>query len=210
MTDGETLELLFHLFTLSPFYSLTHLQIHSFTKMLTHSNRYIITGGPGSGKSSLLSALVDKSYQGFEEISRIIIREQHEIGGDRVPWLNLAAFAELCYERMSAQLDLCDSDCTYFYDRGLPDIIAYVRRGGLQVPEKYFEKAKSYNRTVFIAPPWENIFVNDSERPESFEDAVEINRFLKLTYQELGFNVVELPKVSIEQRVAFIETILKA
>ena len=120
--------------------------------MSNNSNRYIITGGPGSGKSSLLSALVNKSYQGFEEISRVIIREQHEIGGDRVPWLNLEAFAELCYERMSAQLDLCDSACACFYDRGLPDIIAYVRRGGLQVPTKYFEKAKSYNKTVFIAP----------------------------------------------------------
>ena len=51
----------------------------------------------------------------------------------------------------------------------------------------------------------QEIFVNDSERPESFEDAVEINRFLKSTYQELGFNVVELPKVSIEERVVFIE-----
>ena len=176
--------------------------------MPTHSNRYIITGGPGSGKSSLLAALINKSYLGFEEISRLIIREQHEIGGDMVPWQNLAAFAELCYERMSAQLEECDSTCTCFYDRGLPDIIAYVRRGGLNVPDKYFEKVKSYNRTVFIAPPWQDIFVNDSERPESFEDAVEIYHFLKSTYSELGFNIVELPKVSVEERVAFIENIL--
>ncbi len=209
MTDGETLELLFHLFTLSPFYSLTHLQIHSFTKMLTHSHRYIITGGPGSGKSSLLSALIKQNYHGFEEISRIIIREQHEIGGDKVPWQNLAAFADLCYERMSVQLNNCKCNCTCFYDRGLPDIIAYVRRGGLEVPEKYFEKVKSYNKTVFLAPAWEEIFVNDSERPESFEDAVEINRFLKATYSELGFNVVELPKVSIKKRVSFIESIVR-
>ncbi len=176
--------------------------------MLTHSNRYIITGGPGSGKSSLLAALIDHGYQGFEEISRIIIREQHQIGGNMVPWLNLAAFADLCYERMSAQLDLCDSSGIYFYDRGLPDIIAYMRRGGLQVPEKYFEKAKAYNRTVFITPPWQDIFVNDSERPESFKDAAEINNFLISTYKELGFNMVELPKVSIEKRVAFIKEVL--
>jgi len=178
--------------------------------MLTHSNRYIITGGPGSGKSSLLTALVNLNYQGFEEISRVIIREQHEIGGDRVPWQNLAAFAELCYERMSAQLEDCKSDCTCFYDRGLPDIIAYMRRGGLNVTDKYFEKAKAYNKNVFLTPPWKEIFVNDSERPESYKDALEIYKFLKTTYSELGFNIIELPKVSIEERVAFIETILKA
>ena len=177
--------------------------------MLTHSNRYIITGGPGSGKSSLLAALVKQSYQGFEEISRIIIREQHEIGGDKVPWENLADFAELCYDRMNLQLDECQPNSTCFYDRGLPDIIAYVRRGGLRVPAKYFEKAKSYNRTVFLAPPWQEIFVNDSERPESFEDATEIYHFLKSTYNELGFTIVELPKVSIKERVAFIEKIVQ-
>jgi predicted ATPase len=177
--------------------------------MLIHSNRYIITGGPGSGKSSLLTALIDQSYQGFEEISRIIIREQHETSGDKVPWQNLAAFAELCYERMSVQLDECHSDSTCFYDRGLPDIIAYVKRGGLNVPAKYFEKAKAYNRTVFLAPPWQEIFINDSERPESFKDAIEIYRFLKSTYTELGFTIIELPKVSIQERIDFIEKIVK-
>ena len=176
--------------------------------MMTSSNRYIITGGPGSGKSSLLKALINHKHQGFEEISRVIIREQHKLGGNRVPWLNLAGFANLCYERMSTQLTQCNSACTCFYDRGLPDIIAYMRRGGLEVPAKYFEKAKSYNNTVFIAPPWKEIFINDSERPESYEDAVEIFRFLKSTYQELGFNIVELPKLSINERVTFIEKAL--
>lgn len=176
--------------------------------MSSHSNRYIITGGPGSGKSSLLSALINRNYKGFEEISRVIIREQHEMGGDMVPWQNLVGFADLCYDRMSSQLDECDANCICFYDRGLPDIIAYVRRGGLNVPEKYFEKAKAYNNTVFLAPPWEEIFVNDDERPESFGDATEIYKFLKSTYQELGFEIVELPKTSIEDRLAFIEGIL--
>ncbi|NOU59800.1 AAA family ATPase [Marinifilum caeruleilacunae] len=172
------------------------------------NNRYIITGGPGSGKSSLLNALIHKGYKGFEEISRIVIREQHEINGDKLPWKNLADFAEICYERMSKQLDECNSESYCFYDRGIPDIIAYVRRGGIQVPEKYFKKSNQYNPIVFIAPPWQQIFINDAERPESFEDSMEIYRFLKNTYSDLGFEVIELPKVSIPERVAFIESCL--
>lgn len=167
-------------------------------------NRYIITGGPGSGKSTLLDALSEKGYQCFEEISRVVIREQHEIGGDKVPWLNLAEFAEICYDRMSSQLEDCNTNSKCFYDRGIPDIIAYVRRGELNVPQKYFSKSKDYNRIVFLAPAWKEIFVNDSERPESFDDSLEIYLFLKETYLELGFTVVELPKSSIENRVQFI------
>lgn len=177
---------------------------------MTTFNRYIITGGPGSGKSSLLNALIDKGYQGFEEISRIVIREQHEINGDKLPWENLADFAEICFERMSKQLEDCNSSNYCFYDRGIPDIIAYVRRGGLKVPEKYFEKSNQYNPTVFIAPPWQEIFINDAERPESFDDSMEIYQFLKGTYDELGFKIIELPKVSIKERVKFIENYLSA
>lgn len=171
-------------------------------------NRYIITGGPGSGKSSLLNALSTKGYHCFEEISRIIIREQHKIGGDKVPWGNLADFADLCYEQMSKQLIDCHPTASNFFDRGLPDIIAYVRRGGLNVPSKYFEKCKDYNKCIFLAPPWKEIFINDDERPESFEDAEEISLFLKRTYQELGFTIIELPKLSIKDRLLFIENYL--
>ena len=172
-------------------------------------NRYIITGGPGSGKSTLLNALIKKGYHGFEEISRLIIREQHQIGGNKVPWENLSEFAELCYKRMSEQLTECQPNELCFFDRGLPDIIAYVRRGGLTVPEKYFDKCKDYNRIVFLAPPWQEIFINDDERPESFADAREIYIFLKETYSKLNFDVIELPKEPVEQRVAFIESYTK-
>ena len=177
---------------------------------MNSSNRYIITGGPGSGKSSLLNALIEKGYQGFEEISRIVIREQHEINGDKLPWKNLADFAEICYERMSLQLNDCNPNNFCFYDRGLPDIIAYMRRGGLDVHQKYFAQCSSYNNIVFIASPWREIFINDAERPESFEDSEEIYKFLKETYAELGFKIIELPKISISNRVKFIESYLSS
>lgn len=173
---------------------------------MSKENRYIITGGPGSGKSSLLNALIQEGYNGFEEISRVVIREQHEINGDKLPWKNLKDFAEICFERMSLQLNECNSSTPCFYDRGLPDIIAYMRRGGLHVPEKFFSKCQEYNTIVFIAPPWSDIYINDDERPESFRDSMEIYQFLKETYTKLEFELIELPFVSISERVKFIQS----
>jgi len=173
-------------------------------------NRYILTGGPGSGKSTLLTELSKNGYQCFEEISRIVIREQHSIGGNKVPWSNLADFAEICYERMCSQLVECQPEKICFYDRGLPDVIAYMRRGGLSVPQHYFDKCNEYNSTVFITPPWQEIFINDDERPESFKDAEEIFIFLKNTYIELDFDVIELPKASLPERVRFVESYLSS
>lgn len=168
------------------------------------SNRYIITGGPGSGKSTLISKLSQQGHQCFQEISRIVIQEQHQIGGDKVPWRNLSEFAEICFERMSSQLYECKTKDKCFFDRGLPDIIAYVKRGRLSVPKKYFLKSNHYNKTVFLAPPWQEIFINDAERPESFEDAKDISIFLRNTYEELGFTIIELPKLSVDERAQFI------
>ncbi|RUT78542.1 AAA family ATPase [Ancylomarina longa] len=172
--------------------------------MTVFNNRYIITGGPGSGKSSLLNALIKEGFCGFEEISRIIIREQNKIGGNKLPWQDLEAFADACYNKMLKQLSGCYDDRNYFFDRGLPDIIAYMKRGGLTIPQKYYRSCKDYNNIVFLAPPWNDIFINDTERPESFEDANEIYKFIKETYTDLQFEVIELPKISIPGRVQFI------
>lgn len=76
------------------------------------------------------------------------------------------------------------------------------------IPQKYYQKCNNYNITVILAPPWHGIFINDTERPESFNDSVEIYGFLKEIYIELGFNVIELPKPAITNRVQFIQNYL--
>ncbi len=171
---------------------------------MNYSNRYIITGGPGSGKSTLLNALKKQGYSCFDEMSRIIIQEQQQINGDKVPWKNLFGFAHICYERMVAQLkETPQSIC--FFDRGLPDIIAYLRKGNVAVAPLFFEQCQNYNTTVFIAPPWQTIFINDQQRPETYQQAVDIYCSLKETYLNLGFLLLELPKSDVATRVAFIE-----
>jgi predicted ATPase len=40
---------------------------------------------------------------------------------------------------------------------------------------------------------------------ETFEDCIEVDGFLKLAYREKGYNLIEVPRVSVEERVAFIE-----
>lgn len=169
-------------------------------------NKYIITGGPGSGKSTLLNALSNAGYNCFEEISRIIIQEQHAKGGNKLPWNDLEGFAQICYQRMNIQLDESPNAEICFYDRALPDIIAYMRRGQLPVPKNFYERCTNYNPLVFIAPPWEEIFVNDDERPESYQDSVEIFQFLQNTYKELNFKVIQLPRCSVKSRVDFIHS----
>lgn len=170
---------------------------------MDYKNRYIITGGPGSGKSTLLQALKAEGYCGYNEISRTVIREQQAIGGDKVPWANLAGFATICNTKMKEILQNTSTNICFF-DRGLPDIIAYLKRGELAIPNHFYEQCCNYNTTVFIAPPWRDIFINDAERPETFEHSEITYQYLKKTYTDLGFSLIELPKTDVKQRVAFV------
>ena len=64
--------------------------------------------------------------------------------------------------------------------------------------------ASRYNNKVFIAPPWEGIYRNDAERDQSFEQSIEVYQRLEDWYREHDYNIVALPKDTIENRVGFI------
>lgn len=61
-----------------------------------------------------------------------------------------------------------------------------------------------YNRTVFVAPPWREIFQQDRERKQKFDEAVRTFEVMVETYTALGYKLVELPRVSVEGRVSFV------
>ncbi|WP_321163363.1 MULTISPECIES: AAA family ATPase [unclassified Sphingomonas] len=60
---------------------------------------HIITGGPGSGKTTLIDALAAEGIRHMPEAGRAIIRDQVAIGGSALPWADRAAFADLMLAR---------------------------------------------------------------------------------------------------------------
>lgn len=56
---------------------------------------HIITGGPGSKKTTLIDALALEGFHYMPEAGRAIIRDQVAIEGTALPWSDRAAFAEL-------------------------------------------------------------------------------------------------------------------
>jgi predicted ATPase len=61
-----------------------------------------------------------------------------------------------------------------------------------------------YNRRVFIAPPWTQIFAQDAERKQTFEEAESTHRAMIASYTDCGYELIELPRVSVAERVAFV------
>jgi predicted ATPase len=85
-------------------------------------------------------------------------------------------------------------------------VIGYLRMLGLPVPHHMEAAAATfrYHRRVFIAPPWPDIFRQDNERKQSLEEAVQTCESMVDVYGAYGYELVELPRSSAEQRVRFV------
>ncbi len=167
---------------------------------------YIITGGPGFGKSVLIDLLAQKGFRIGNESAREIIAEQMISGGEALPWKNISLFEELVASQRIGFLESIPDHEIAFSDRGLPDQVAYSWYKGKKESLFLSEAVKFYNYAplVFITPPWKDIYTNDDIRKESFEQATEIHSFIIKAYQSLGYTLIDLPLISPDERIEFI------
>lgn len=169
-------------------------------------HKYIITGGPGSGKTNVIEALRIMGYHCSDEISRRMIIYQTEKNSNCLPWTDLNCFADLVLEEMISVCKATDEEQLTFYDRGIPDIMGYLKVASLPVTAKYYEALEhsNYHKTVFILSPWPEIYINDSERWQTYHEAEALYFGIADTYKSLGFDLVEVPKLAVTHRADYI------
>ena len=168
---------------------------------------HVVTGGPGSGKSSLIKALQAAGYPAAQEAGRAVIQGQAEIDGPALPWSDPALFAELMLAHdIRSHREAAASGSLTFFDRGIPDLIGYLRLTGLPVPAHMENAARRYRyaRRVFVAPHWPEIYCQDAERRQDLAEAERTYRAMCETYPALGYELVELPRAPVETRVRFV------
>ncbi|MDR2038517.1 MAG: AAA family ATPase [Bacteroidales bacterium] len=171
---------------------------------------FVITGGPGVGKTTLLEALKEQGYKCVPEVAREIIREQMESDGDALPWKNKEWYATLMLERsvrsyLETEAGVAGNE-PVFFDRGIPDTLCYAGMIGMKFPKKVMRDISKYIYCpeVFLLPPWEEIYHTDGERKQDWEEAVLTYKNMRETYLNYGYRILEVPKVNTEKRVEFV------
>jgi predicted ATPase len=165
----------------------------------------VISGCSGGGKSTLLAELNHRGHAVIEEPGRRIVEAELSSGGSALPWIDGVLFARRAlamarddYERAS------DLVGRVFFDRGLDDASINLQHLTSEPARAVLGSARPFNRKVFLAPPWPEIYVTDRERRHDFDAAcAEYFRLLQ-AYPVLGYNVAILPKTSVDARADFV------
>ncbi|MBL4679547.1 MAG: AAA family ATPase [Pseudomonadales bacterium] len=175
------------------------------------SNCFILTGTSGTGKTTLLQHLSSLGFRTKNEATRKILTSQLAIDGLGLPSKDPLLFCQMMLKECIKGFKESEKVGTpVFFDRGIPDIVAYAIRFGVD-PTSFQQAAVKYpfNAKVFLLPRWKEVFVNDDLRGKSFEEYAEFHSMLVTAYEDLGFNLIEVPPNSAESRADFVLARLK-
>lgn len=171
--------------------------------------RYIITGGPSAGKTSIVKHLAERGYHVVEEAAAAVIRSEQAKGIDE-PWVDPFFETQIaCHYDLLERAAAAKNTPIVFFDRGTVDQVSYMLLLNLDYQKEVIKSTQRsidqpfYETTVFLIDDLGFCLRNEG-RKEPYEEAIRISRRIEQDYNDLGFNVVHIPVGTIEQRVDMI------
>jgi predicted ATPase len=165
------------------------------------TNWFVITGGPGSGKTTTVNLLRARGYKTTIEHARHYIDTQC-LKGKTVEEVirNQVEFQMRVLEMQIAQEASLDPEEMVFLDRAIPDALAYYHFLQLEVNEKIQQAVEQVNyKKVFILDCLP--LVNDYARREDAVAQKKIHDCITQVYTSLPFPVIQIPVMDAEKRI---------
>lgn len=178
------------------------------------TKKIVITGGPSTGKTSVIQELENRGYYCIPELVRSLTAAEKEeenmgsiIGNPILSVKDPVEFNNKLLQGRIAQYEsvLHTDKKIVFFDRGIPDVHSYMNCFGQQFDEAFEAPVHSFRYdTILLMPPWSEIYATDAERFESYEESERVFSSLEKTYQNFGYEITLIPKGSVTERTDFI------
>jgi predicted ATPase len=172
-------------------------------RLMQETNWYVITGAPSSGKTTVIRALEQLGYPVVHEVARNYIDEELKKGKNigQIKADILSFERHILYKKLEIETSL-PKDEPVFLDRAIPDSIGYYILEGLSPDEPIRKSKQTRYKKIFL---FERLrFEKDDVRSENDKIAAKLNGILKESYQMLGYAIITVPLLSVDDRVDFI------
>jgi predicted ATPase len=165
----------------------------------------VISGCSGGGKSTLLAELSRRGHAIVQEPGRRIVQEELQANGSALPWRDGVAFARRLVDVALADRLLAQTLSGWvFFDRGLIDAAVALQHLTGERAIVTLGQSHRFNRRVFFAPPWREIYRIDQERRHGLDVAIAEYERLAHAYTALEYQILILPKATVADRADFV------
>ena len=163
----------------------------------------VITGAPCSGKTAVIHMLERRGYKVVPEVARAYI-DSELMKGKTLSEIKAEEWAferHILMEKVRIESTL-GKDEIIFFDRGVPDSIAYYKLNGLDPAEPFRKSGEVRYQKIFL---FERLrFSTDPVRSENEKTAQRLGRLIEESYQSLGYDIIHVPLLSVEARTEFV------
>lgn len=175
--------------------------------MLTASQRFVLTGAPCIGKSTVIKELEKRGYQTIPEVYTTLF-EQACAQNRQESFLQHPNQRQLVLDEQIRMESLLVPELPAFLDRSAVDIIVFGDYYHMLVPDELRMKAnRNYDLIFFLDPLPERFYENSAVRHESRSEALKIHEMLRVAYHALGYKpsqIIDVPFLTPEERAEFI------
>ncbi|WP_309623910.1 AAA family ATPase [Novosphingobium sp.] len=170
----------------------------------------VLTGAPGAGKTTLLNAAEATGLITSPEVARVLLRSP---GGMALRRADPLAFAEAMIEAHAREYERhANAPGPVVFDRGFPDVVGFLDVSGLPVPKAVERACRTlrYSGPILRAPAWAEIYVQDAERIQDWDQAVASDEAVTAAWLRYGYDVIDLPLVPVAKRLEFVARLIQS
>jgi predicted ATPase len=166
-------------------------------------NKTILTGGPGTGKSSILLALEMSGYQVIREAAEDVIK-YNKAQGNAEPWKNLPAFQDQILKLQQVrEYAVRNSTEPVFIDRGVLDGLAYYELSGTE-PSQMMAQAVEQHREngygLILLVDSLGECKHEGFRREDLEESRRISDRIEKIYRHNGYHIEHIKPGTVYER----------
>lgn len=165
------------------------------------TKKYILTGAPGSGKSSTLLELESRGEYIIREAAEDVIKLEKKRGIE-TPWEEPDFQRKILHLQLKREAGIPSSLERVFIDRGVLDGLAYTQ-----------PRTEISREIQWVSHAYEGVFLienigsieRNGIRRETYDEALELEKKLTEIYLMAGYRIIKIPSAPVKDRA---ETIL--